>query len=82
MNKSTSQKTGGCKAAKLPTAQTSIVLTIPAAVAPLLSACAAAVEISPHEYILESLFAAIKGEADSFGRTVNETLKRLEGGQQ
>ena len=87
MNKSTSQKTGGCKAAKLqtvktiPQAEREFCLTLPATVFPLLQACAASVELSPREYVRRSIFAAVRCDADDFRQAAFETLEKIEGGQ-
>jgi hypothetical protein len=63
MNKNTSQKTGGCKAAKFQT----LKIRIPADAAPLLAACAAFQNLKPEGYALAALRSCLECDSNIIG---------------
>lgn len=74
MNKNTSQKMGGCKAAV-------IKLNIPAAAVPLLNFVAAQNQTTPENFILSVLAGSLNGELCELANDSKTALAALERGQ-
>ena len=73
MNKTTSQKTGGCKAAKL-------THKIPADALALVKALATFQDTTPEDYALAALCSLMKCDAENFESDASKVIAALEGG--